>query len=106
MGWAARHQHRRAVEAVCQTDKMATKMDLAEWLVTALRAAGGSAHHVRVAEAIWNEREDELRSSGDLFYTWQYDLRWAAQALRDSGTLEAVEGRGDGVWRLSADTGL
>lgn len=83
---------------------MATKMDLTEWLVEALRVAGGSAHHVRVAEAIWNEHEAELRDSGDLFYTWQYELRWAAQALRDSGTLEAVEGRGDGVWRLSGNT--
>lgn len=89
--------------AVCQTEDMATKTDLAEWLVKALRTTGGSAHHVRVAEAIWRAHEDELRDSGDLFYTWQYDLRWAAQSLRRSGTLEAVDGRGDGVWRLSAD---
>ncbi|SDW39046.1 hypothetical protein SAMN05444006_10397 [Allgaiera indica] len=25
--------------------------------------------------------------SGDLFYTWQYDMRWAAQNLRGAGKL-------------------
>lgn len=84
---------------------MATKMDLARWLLEALHATGGSAHHVRVAEVIWTEHEDELRDSGDLFYTWQYDLRWAAQALRDAGSLQAVEGRGDGVWRIREPNG-
>lgn len=83
---------------------MATKLDLAQWLLEALHAADGSAHYVRVAEAIWTNHKDELGDSGDLFYTWQYDLRWAAQALRDAGKLEAVEGRGDGIWRLSPET--
>lgn len=82
---------------------MASKEDLTHWILEALRNAGGSAHHVRVAEAIWNQHEEDLRASGDLFFTWQYDLRWAAQRLRNSGTLEAVQGRGDGVWRLSSD---
>lgn len=79
---------------------MATKDDLIDWVVDALRALGGSAHYVRVTEAVWNNHESELRASGDLFYTWQYDLRWAAQKLRNAGTLAPIQGRGDGVWRL------
>lgn len=80
---------------------MIQKADLAQWIVDALRARGGSAHHVRIAEAIWLEHEEDLRASGDLFFTWQYDLRWAAQKLRDSGVLKPVQGRGDGTWQLS-----
>jgi hypothetical protein len=71
------------------------------WIVEALNAAGGPLHHVRVAEHIWNHHEADLRKAGDLFFTWQYDLRWAAQLLRDDGVLTKIGGQGDGVWRLS-----
>jgi hypothetical protein len=80
---------------------MADKQDLETWLVDALHGADGWAHHVRLAEAIWREHELDLRRSGDLFYTWQYDLRWAAKRLRDRGVMEAVHSRSDGIWRLA-----
>lgn len=80
---------------------MADKGDLTEWLLHALAELGGSAHHVRIAERIWNTYSTELEHSGDLLYTWQYDLRWAAQKLRDTGWLEKVVGRGNGVWSLA-----
>lgn len=80
---------------------MATKDDLKSWTIEALRATGGELHHIRVAEMVWTLHEDELRASGDLFFTWQYDLRWAAQKLRDSGKLQKMDGRGDGTWRLA-----
>jgi hypothetical protein len=80
---------------------MSTKEDLALWLVEALHDADGWAHHVRLAEYIWTHHEQDLRSSGDLLYTWQYDLRWAATKLRNRGILKAVENRGDGIWRLA-----
>ena len=57
---------------------MATKAELTSWTIAALRALGGSAHLIDVAKWIWANHEDELRGSGDLFYTWQYDVRWAA----------------------------
>jgi len=85
----------------CDTRVMATKQDLENWIIEVLARGGGSLHHVRVAEAIWKGFEDELRSSGDLLYTWQYDLRWAAQRLRDSGVLAPMHGRRDGIWRLA-----
>jgi hypothetical protein len=80
---------------------MATKVDLTRWILEALYAGGGFLHHARVAEAIWTAHEDDLRQSGDLFFTWQYDLRWAAQLLRDDGILEPVGKSRDGVWRLT-----
>ena len=82
---------------------MANKNDLMEWCLEALRALGGSAHHIDVAKYVWQVHEQELRQSGELFYTWQYDLRWAAKKLRDQGELRSVTGgsRGDGIWRLA-----
>lgn len=44
--------------------------------------------------------EQELRDAGDLFFSWQYDLRWAAQALRNEGELKAKDGKRSGGWEL------
>lgn len=79
---------------------MATKEDLTTWVLEALKALGGSAHHVEVAKHVWRSHENELRASGDLFYTWQYDLRWAAQRLRDSGDLKPDATTDRGTWAL------
>ncbi|GAA4717312.1 hypothetical protein GCM10025782_13030 [Pedococcus ginsenosidimutans] len=80
---------------------MAEKRDLETWIVQALREHGGEMAVVEVARHVWSHHEDELRESGDLFYTWQYDLRWAAQNLRDDGVLAAKEGHRRGGWRLA-----
>ena len=79
---------------------MAKKEDLTTWVHQALRELGGEAHHVEVAKWVWNNREDELRKSGDLFFTWQYDLRWAAFKLRQRDILVPDDGRGAGIWKL------
>jgi hypothetical protein len=81
---------------------MATKYDLEPWIVEALRGLGGEARITRICERVWQAHEAELRRSGDLFFTWQYDIRWAAQRLRDRGVL-APDGQAPrGVWRLQA----
>lgn len=80
---------------------MATKLDLQDWLIEALTELGGSGSVVEVCEVVWRRHEPELRQSGDLFYTWQYDIRWAAQQLRDSGRLQAMAGAKRGPWRLA-----
>lgn len=81
---------------------MSEKALLQTWIVDALDALGGSAKIVRVAEHIWGNHEADLRARGDLFYTWQYDMRWAAQQLRDNGTLVRMQGRkGDGTWTIN-----
>ena len=63
------------------------KADLKTCVLEALRDLGGSGTVVEVCRQVWQRHEPELRSSGDLFYTWQYDIRWAAQKLRDEGAL-------------------
>jgi hypothetical protein len=76
---------------------MATKADLQEWVMEALRDLGGEAHLARIAEQIWIKHESELRKSGDLFFTWQYDMRWAAQNLQRAEKLVKLSRS----WRLT-----
>jgi hypothetical protein len=76
---------------------MATKADLQEWVMAALRALGGEAHLARIAEHIWLNHEADLRKSGDLFFTWQYEMRWAAQNLQKAGKLVKLTRS----WRLT-----
>ena len=80
---------------------MAERDDLRTWVLEGIRAHGGSATPIEVAEYIWRNHEQDLRASGDLFYKWQYDMRWAAQTLRDEGILAAKHGRRGGTWDLA-----
>jgi hypothetical protein len=70
---------------------MTDRTDLDEWVLDAVRETGGVATVLEVAKAIWAARENDLRNSGDLFYTWQYDMRWAADRLRKAGRLKLLE---------------
>jgi hypothetical protein len=65
------------------------------WVREAVTEAGGDASVLETAKYIWARHEGEIRSSGDHFYSWQYDMRWAAQRLRDRNilTVEKVAGR-------------
>jgi hypothetical protein len=69
-------------------------------VLDALKAAGGSARLVDVCKHIWNSHETDLRRSGDRFYTWQYDVRWAAYELRRRGVIRPVDQSPRGVWEL------
>jgi hypothetical protein len=80
---------------------MATKHDLTGWLEQALKASGGSASIADVCRHVWSLHEEELRHSGDLFFTWQYDIRWAAHQLRLEGRMRPVNSSPRGVWELS-----
>ncbi len=80
---------------------MSKREDLKTWVIDALRARGGSATLIEVCQHIWEHHEGELKSSGNLFYTWQYDMRWAAQTLRDNGTLRSVHGSRSRLWELA-----
>ncbi|MCS6177150.1 hypothetical protein [Shewanella baltica] len=79
---------------------MATKEDLPDWFLTALIANGGSSRLIDVAKYIWLHHEVELRGSGDLFFKWQYDMRWAATQLRRTGKIKAADLSPSGIWEL------
>lgn len=80
---------------------MATKYDLEDWTLEALHTLGGEGSIASVCREVWQRHEDDLRGSGDLFYTWQYDIRLAAQRLRDAGRLVPDKQAPRGIWRLS-----
>lgn len=77
---------------------MVGKSVLEPWVYNSLKVRGGRARITEVAQDIWDNHEDELRRSGDLFYTWQYDMRWAAQRLQDRGQLRKIGTTG--IWEL------
>ena len=79
---------------------MATKHDLEDWVYEALKNLGGRGRLIEVAKQIWKNHQSDLSSSGDLFYTWQYDMRWAANRLRRSGKMRPAEVSPKGVWEL------
>lgn len=79
---------------------MITKYDLEPWILSALRAFGGSASIPRICEWIWTNHQSDLRNGGDLFYTWQYDIRWSAHRLRRDGRLRAASVLPQGAWQI------
>jgi hypothetical protein len=78
-----------------------SKEGLADWVVDVLRRGGGRATLIEVSRDIWEAHESDLRDSGDLFYTWQYDVRWAATHLRERGIMRASDESPRGVWELT-----
>ena len=80
---------------------MATREDMKGWIITCLKSRGGSGWPREVSQYVWENYEAQLRGSGDLLYTWQYDIRWAAQKLRNEGILKPVHGRRDLPWELA-----
>ena len=79
---------------------MASRADLVKWVEESLRELGGKSQIVPLCKSIWAKHGREIERSGDLFYTWQYDMRWAATVLRRRGTLTAAEESPRGVWEL------
>lgn len=73
---------------------------LSSWIIEALAGAGRTASPLQVAKDVWARREQELRSAGDLLFTWQLDLRATAEGMVADGTI-LVEESGD--WRLSPE---
>ena len=61
---------------------------LKDYTIDAIRDLGGEATHIDIARHVWRCHKNELRSSGDFFYRWQYDLRWAVTNLMRDGLIE------------------
>lgn len=78
------------------------KGDLPELLEATLVELNGSGTILDICKLFWRKHEEELRSSGDLFYTWQYDIRWAATTLRKEGIMKDASLSEVGMWELSS----
>jgi len=80
---------------------MITMDDLSYIIIEALKYHGGKASLVEICKYVWNNYESELRNSGDLFYTWQYRIRWQGYQLRKKGILTPADSTNKGIWELS-----
>ncbi|WP_276904526.1 hypothetical protein [Frischella perrara] len=72
-----------------------------DWIIEALQHLGGKGWPREISKYIWEHYESELKNAGDTLYTWQYDVRWAAQSLRNEGKLKPVNNRRDLPWELA-----
>jgi|LauGreSuBDMM15SN_2_FD.fasta_scaffold08446_3 hypothetical protein len=77
---------------------MATRSDLKKWVFEALQILGPTSVP-NIAKHIWDNHQNELKASGDLFYTWQYAMRWEGQKLQLEGKLRK-NGKGR-IWELT-----
>ena len=77
---------------------MLTRQRLEPLIVEALRSAGGSLSLKEINKFVWENHQDELKRSGDFFYIWQYELRWAGEALDKAGRISRGPPRG--IWHL------
>jgi hypothetical protein len=75
--------------------------EMKEWVVIALQSLGGSGTIIDICKYIWKEHEETIRNSGDAFYTWQYEVRWAGSLLRKEGIIKSSGASERGVWELS-----
>ena len=71
---------------------------LEKLIIEALEANKGMATLIDVSKYIWDKYKNDLKERGNLFYTWQYDMRWSALLLRDKKIL--VRGRSK-IWELT-----
>ena len=58
------------------------------WILQALDALGGEGTITQIAKHVWENHESELRVSDDVFFKWQYSMRWAGQRLQKAGKLK------------------
>lgn len=82
---------------------MTSRAVLVDWVEDALKSLGGSSSILQVAKEVYRRNAYTLTQEDNLFYTWQYDMRWAAQKLRDQGKLDNSETNADlkkGQWKL------
>lgn len=70
---------------------------LANIIIEALRRKNGTASIVEICKYIWDNYEKELRYKGDLFYIWQYEMRWSGEYLSDQDIIN----RDHGIWSLN-----
>ena len=72
-------------------------------IIQSLISYGGAATMLNVSKWIWENHSVELEERGNLFYRWQYEMRWAATSLRKDGILLPSELSDKGIWVLDDD---
>ena len=82
-------------------EKMKTRKDLCDWILEALKDLKGKAMILKVREHIWEHHQKELIDSGNLHFTWNEDIYWAATQLRAKGLIKNAKATSKNVWELT-----
>jgi len=80
---------------------MVTRDILEKMVIEALKKNSGKASVLEVSKFIWENYHKKLMKSGDMLYTWQYEVRWVAVNLRKKGLLKPAASNKRGEWRLN-----
>ncbi len=70
------------------------------WVREALGELGGEGYILDVVKRVWANHENDIQQAGDAFFSWQYDIRWAANQLRRTGSLGLRTVGSKSVWVL------
>ncbi|WP_294263548.1 hypothetical protein [uncultured Chryseobacterium sp.] len=76
------------------------KNDLKRLVVEALEYYKGKANIVEICKFICSKYNQKLADSGDLLYTWQYDMRWAGTQLIKEGIMKPAKEQVNNHWEL------
>ena len=77
-----------------------TKTDLPDLLYKTIKNLGGKATTINIFKEFYKLYENDLKNSGDLFYTWNYDIRWAATELRKTKRMKLASDTSKGIWEI------
>ena len=75
------------------------RKSMTEWIVEALRELGGSGSVLEICKAVWENHGEEIAHAGDMFYKWQYEIRWAGHSLEKEGS-SSHQASPAGKWHL------
>lgn len=76
------------------------KTDLPDLLYLTIQKLGGSANMMTIFKEFWKNYGNQLSPKDDLFYTWNYDIRWAATELRKTKRMKPTINSDKGVWEI------
>ncbi|MCU0104998.1 hypothetical protein N7603_04945 [Acholeplasma vituli] len=93
------------------TKSTLSREDLNRILILLLKELDGSGTIIEICRLFWKKYGHNISQNEDIFYTWQYDIRWSASVLREQGILklssrsnhvvDSVKYSPFGVWELS-----
>ena len=83
-----------------KTIKKINKHDLQNIIVNILKNNNNKGDIIYISKCIWKDYSESLKISGDIFYTWQYDFRWAATELRKKNIIKKSKDCKKGIWEL------
>ena len=67
-----------------------SRKDLPDILYNIIKELGGRASMMDIFKKFWSKYKHQIKETDDIFYTWNYDIRWAATYLRKHGRMKAA----------------